>query len=251
MAKKINLLILIILLFGFPIQSVISYVSESPNYRLQKDSLNIGGLYSSSPNYQLEDTLGEAGSGIITSANYIFSGGYQAMDSDSYVSLSGPSTINLSPSFDVESGGQANGSGTWSVITNNSGGYSLSIKANSSPALVSGSNNFSDYLPTTADPDFVWSVATSDSFFGFSVVGSDIVSRFIDDGSVCNVGSNQTADRCWDGFDTTGKTIATAGLPNAPIGVDTTISLRAEAGSSKNQPAGNYEAVLIITAIAL
>jgi hypothetical protein len=249
--KKIILISLIFLVVGLLFNRAESYVSESTNYRLQKDSLNFGGILSSSPNYQLEDTLGEVGTGIITSANYVFAGGYQAMDSDSYVSLSGPTTIDLSPALDSDDGGQANGSGVWSVTTNNSAGYSLSIKANSLPALSSGSNSFTDYSPITVNPDFSWSVATTDSSFGFSVVGNDIVNRFIDDGSVCNAGSNQTTDSCWDGFDTTGKTIATAGVANAPTGIDTTVSLRAEIGADKNQPAGNYEAILTITAIAL
>ncbi len=249
--KKVISISLTFLMVGLFLNQADGFVSESTNYRLQKDSLNVGGIFSSSPNYRLEDTLGEAGTGVIASTNYIFSGGYQAMDSDSYISLSGPTTINLSPALDAEAGGQANGSGTWSVVTNSSGGYSLSIKANNSPALVSGGNSFADYSPATADPDFVWSVAANDSSFGFSVAGSDIVSRFVDDGSACNAGSNQTTDRCWDGLDTIDKTIATAGVANAPAGEDTVVNLRAEIGSSKSQPAGNYQAVLTITAIAL
>jgi hypothetical protein len=50
-----------LLLVGVPLAS--AFVASSTNYRIQTDSINVGGVLSTSTSYRAEDTLGESGVG--------------------------------------------------------------------------------------------------------------------------------------------------------------------------------------------
>src|SRR5690606_11468567 len=98
---------------------------------------------------------------------------------------------------------------------------------------------------------YEWTLASSDSAFGFSPEGDDVVTRFKNNGSVCNqAGGSVTSGYCWDGFSTTNASIASASSGNSPAGEITTVNLKAEAGSSASQPTGSYSATITITALA-
>lgn len=61
--------------------AVFAYVMESSNYKLERDSINIGGAEDgSSTNYQLRDTIGEIGSGGSGSGSYGVQAGYRQTD---------------------------------------------------------------------------------------------------------------------------------------------------------------------------
>ena len=63
--------------------SASAYTASSPNYQLEKDSLNVGGAdFSSSPNYFLSDTVGEIVSGLTNGANNNASSGYRFLELD-------------------------------------------------------------------------------------------------------------------------------------------------------------------------
>lgn len=235
----------------FPV-SAWAYVASSTNYRLERDSLNVGGLLATSTNYRIEDTVGEAGTGIGTSTSYNLYAGYQQFEAAATtLTISAPADVSLSPAISQDDGGTANGSAAWTVTTNNSAGYSLTIKAGSSPALAAGSDSFADYSPAGASPDFDFSVGDSASVFAFSPEGDHIVDNFKDDGSSCNTGATDTADACWDGLSTTAAVIAQSGSANSPGGTETTVKFRAAAGASKSQAAGAYQATVTVTATAL
>jgi len=231
--------------------SVSAYVAASDNYRLELDSVNFGGLRSTSVNYQLEDTAGESGTGILTSTNYVLYAGYQQMSSVGSITISAPSDVTLLPAIPETGGGTANGSASWTVTTNNPAGYSLAVAAATTPALKSGSNSFDDYLPAGSEPDFTFSVGSTEAVFAFSPEGSHLISRFQDDGAACAITSGDTSEACWDGLSTTPATIAQSNIANAPGGTITTLRLRAAAGESRTQPSGNYTASLTLTATAL
>lgn len=223
------------------------YVASSTNYQLERDSINFAGGLSTSTNYDIEDTLGEVGTGRSTSTSYILQAGYQ--QPSSYISISSPSDVTLSPDINGGVGGQANGSASWTVTTDNTGGYTMTAKAGSSPAMVSGANSFGDY---PSGPDFTWSVGAAASRFGFSPEGTDISATFKDNGSACSVGALDTALSCWQGFTTSSQTIAGSTSPNDGAGgTGTSIRFRAEAGAGANQTAGSYQAVITVTALAL
>lgn len=228
---------------------VSSQVATSTNYQIERDSINIGGSLSTSTNYGLQDTVGEVGTGEATSTNYTLLAGYQ-QPSDTFISITSPSDVNMD-SISGLIGGSSASSVTWTVTTNSNAGYTLAIKADASPALDSATDSFADYTPAGANPDFTWSIATTDAEFGYSVESSDVVTRFKDNGSSCNTGSSNTNDSCWDAFTTSNVTISSAASANAPTGTETRVELQAESGTNKILESGDYSTVLTVTAVAL
>lgn len=242
--------LIVINIFLFSAFSVYAFVAESNSYRLELDSLNVGGLYSTSGNFAVEDTVGEIATGFSSSNTYNLKAGYQQMG-DGFLALSGPTAVSLSPSLVGTVGGVSNGQATFKVTTDNSAGYSLRVQSLNTPALSSGANSFSDYSPVGSEPDFLFSVGSSQSVFAFSLLGLDVDDRYLDNGTVCGVGALNSNERCWDGFGSSPQIIAGNTGPNVPGGEDTTLLLRAAIGSNKNQASGNYSATIIITAIPL
>jgi hypothetical protein len=241
----------IILITGLVIaSSVVAAVATSTNYRIQFDSINVGGILSTSTNYKLEDTTGEVATGISTSTSFSLKAGYQQMN-ENFLSITAPADVTLSPSIPGISGGTANGSAAWTVVTDSSAGYQLTITSSSSPSLQSGSNSFADYTLAGANPDFTFSVGSSASELGFSPEGTDIVDRYKDNGSSCNTGSGDTVDRCWDPLSTSATTISQSSSSNHPSGTLTTVKFRAESGSNNFQAEGTYVATTTVTVISL
>jgi hypothetical protein len=231
-------------------QTISAAVMNSTNYSIQSDSVNFGGGLSTSTSYNQESTFGEIATGGSESSTYKIKAGYQQMHVV-YLAITAASDVTLSPTLDGTVAGVSNGSTAVTVTTDNAAGYELSIKASSSPALVSGGNFFADYTPAGANPDFTFSVAAADSEFGFSPEGSDIVASYKDNGSVCNSGSGDTVDSCWDALTTSNELIASKTSGTHPSGSITTLKFRAENGSSHLQSAGVYVATSTLTLIAL
>lgn len=239
--------IILTLIFGFA-SSAGAYVASSTNYRIDVDSINISGGESTSTSYKINDTVGEIGTGDSTSTSYNIDAGYQAMvGSEVTLTLSSPADVTLSPS--ITQGEASNGQAAWTVTTNNSAGYSLSVKAATSPALQSSGNSLADYSPS-GGADFTWTVASGSALFGFSPEGDDITSTYKDNGSSCGTGSSDTTNACWNGFSTTNQTISSKSSA-ASAGSLTTLKMRAEIGSSATATAGSYSAAITATAVAL
>jgi hypothetical protein len=197
----------------------------------------------------MEDTLGELGTGTSSSPTYRIKAGYQQMQ-ETYIAVTAPGNVTLAPAIPTVGGGTANGQATWTIVTDNPGGYSASVRASSSPALVSGANSFADYTLAAAPPDFIFSVPAAGSEFGYSPEGVDVVQRFLDNGGTCNLGSSETADRCWDPLSTSPQTVALRTTSNHPSGTSLTLKFRAESGASNVQPPGSYQATTTMTIMA-
>lgn len=71
----ISFLIVIIIFSG---SLVLAQVMSSPNYQIQKDSLNVGGGEQSSANYLMTETLGELATGDLASASFRLKAGFLA-----------------------------------------------------------------------------------------------------------------------------------------------------------------------------
>ncbi len=240
----------VFILIFFLFRIVSAQVMQSTTYKIQSDSINIGGNENStSTNYSVSDTLGEVGTGSSNSANYYMQAGYRQMQ-ESYISISSPADVSLG-SISGLTGGIGTGSAVWTVTTDNMGGYSMSIKSSTNPSMTSSGSNFPDYTPSTSDPDFTFINPSNNSNFGFSPEGTDILAKYKDNGSVCNSGSSDTVDKCWDGFSTTSKDIVNRQSSNHPNGTNTTIKFRAESGSSNIKPSGVYTSTITVTAITL
>ena len=252
MAEKIITIFSVGFLITFSCPTnLFGYVAASSNYRIERDSINFAGTRSTSSNYIDEDTLGEVGTGRLTSTNYLLDAGYQQHNLPSSITITSPADVTLLPPPNTLQGGVANGSTSWTVTTANPAGYILTIAASAAPALVSGSNNFANYTPAGSDPDYTWAVSASVSEFGFSPESSDLVSKYKDNGTACNIGALDTSSACWDSITTSSKVIASRVNQNNPSGTATTVRFRAEAGSTASQAAGLYVAVITLTAIAL
>lgn len=225
-------------------------VMQSTNYRLQQDSINFAGGLSSSTNYTLEGTAGEVGTGDRSSTNFNLRGGYQQLDTN-FIAISTVPPVVMTPALPGITGGTANGSTTVTVTTDSPAGYELSIAASQSPALQKGGDSIADYVPAGAPPDFTFTTGSTQSHFGYSPAGTDIVDRFRDNGSVCGVGSGDTALACWDGLSVSDEAIARGSGANVPSGVETEIYFRVGVGGTVGQPSGTYVATTTVTAIAL
>lgn len=225
-------------------------VMSSTNYKLESDSINFAGGRSASGSYIIEDTAGEIATGLSSSANFIMKAGYQ-QNSVVTISVTPASNVTMSPSIGGLTGGTANGQTSFNVVTDNPAGYTATIKAQSSPALVTATDSFADYVPTGADPDFSFVNASNASSFAFSPEGADTASRYLNSGITCGLGSSETADACWDGLSTTDKTILNRTSSNQPAGTTSVIKFRAASGSSHVQQDGVYVATTTVTVLSL
>lgn len=235
------------LLNSFVVSS--AQVMQSASYKIESDSVNFGGGLSTSTNYSLESTAGEIATGESGSTNFNIKAGYQQMTT-TFLSMTTPSDVTMSPSIPGISGGIADGSTSVTVMTDSGAGYSLSINASQSPAMQKGSDSIADYVPGGV-PDFAFAAGASDAHFGYSPEGADIASRFKDDGGACAVGALDTPFSCWDGLRTVGEEIARRASANTPDGSVTTIHFRVGIGGSVVQTAGVYTATTTLTALAL
>jgi len=206
------------------------------------------------------DVSGNNNTGTIYGATYtadtpaatckVLNAGYRTMD-EIYIAMTDPADVVMSPDLGGMTGGTSYGSTSWNVTTDSRGGYQVSVRAGTSPALMSGVESFADYTPAGSAPDFIWSIADTDSEFGFTIEGEDTISKFLDNGSACNTGTGNIADRCWGPFTTNDQVVAGSSFGNHPLGTETTIKLRAQSGTSHLQSNGLYQATITVTALAL
>lgn len=223
---------------------------SSSSYKIPSDSLNAGGQQSSSGLYNLVDTAGELGTGDSASGTYAINAGFLS-EQATYISITAAGSVSMSPSISGVSGGTGSGSMSWTVVTDSAAGYALNIHSTTTPAMRSAGSSFADYTPAGSDPDFTWSVASTDSEFGFTPEGADVISRFKDNGSICNSGSSNTTDKCWDAITTSDTLIAQSSAGNHPSGTLTTVKVQAESGTTHIQPNGSYTATIVATAVPL
>lgn len=224
---------------------------QSPSYQIESDSVNVGGARSTSTSYQLEDTAGEVATGPSSSDNFELRAGYQQMQ-DVFISLTQPDPVTLSPAIPGVSGGTSTGSTTLTVTTDNPAGYDIEIAATADPAMQTAGSaaTIADYVPSGAS-DFTFTTASSQAHLGYNVVSSAAATQFINDGSSCGSGGLNTSVNCWDGLDTTGAVIASAGTANHPTGTDIVIHFQVGVGDNVVQPPGTYVATTTVTAIPL
>lgn len=247
-------LILHILGIAVLLVSVATQVSaqamQSSSYRIQNDSVNVGGLYGSSASYRLEDTAGEIATGESSSTNYALKAGYQQMQ-ETYLALTAAADVTMSPSLGGVVGGESDGSTSVTATTDNIAGYQLTLTASSSPAMQSGTDTISDYVPGGASPDFTFSTDSTESHLAFSPEGSAVSDRYRDNGIACGVDTGETALACWDGLSTTPRVIAESTTGNHPNGTATSIRFKVGIGSGAGQVEGVYTATTTLTLLPL
>ncbi len=223
---------------------------QSSNYRIQQDSMNAGGVRSTSGTYSMEDTVGEQATGYSGSASYNLKAGYQQMDSVG-LALTGAANVTLLPALQTTGGGTSTGSLPLTATTDNTTGYQMSIKVSNNPAMQSNSASIPNYAPVGADPDFEFITPVAAAAFAFSPEGTEIVQKYKDDGTACNIGTFDTTGACWNLLSTIDDVIATRGTANNPLGTVTTLKFQVAADAATTLSAGSYIATTTVTLIAL
>lgn len=249
--KKRNIIFALSLIFGTLLFSsnIFADYMQGGTYRIQSDSLNMGGEASSSGSYKISDTLGEVGTGDSNSPTYYMHAGFWQMQ-ESFISISNPSDLVMSSMAGL-SGGSSEGTMSWLVTTDNTAGYSMTIASTTTPAMQSIEDSLDDYTPASSDPDYNFINPSTTSRFGFSPEGTQAIQRFKDNGSACNTGSLETQGKCWDGLSTTPKEMAGSGTSNIPSGSNVTVRFRAESGADHIQTSGDYNVTIVVTAVTL
>lgn len=232
---------------------ILAYVMSNNQYYMQADSINFAGGASTSTLFYLEDTLGEVGTGYSTNTDYSLHAGFQQTGGERYLSLSAPIQVVMIPIIFGVSGGASSVVSTVHAITNNPDGYTLMVRASTSPALQSTSTgaSFANYTPAVSStPDFNWNVSAFDSEFGFTADGPDIVELYRDNGSACNqTVDSGTAKTCWNALTNLNTNVCRSHSANDSFGGSSTIlEFRAESGIHNIQPPGMYQSVVTLTA---
>lgn len=175
---------------------------------------------------------------------------------DSGISITSPADVtmsNLGTTVD-----NSTGSAVWNVKTNDADGYNLSVKASTSPAMVSGANSFLDYTEATPGTPDTWSLDANTIQFGFSGIGSDVENVNSDqyaangettcDNGVASSTVNSTIR--FLGFETSNQLLATRGSTTTTSGVDTKICFAA-GQNGVYAPSGVYQATITATAVVI
>ena len=173
--------------------------------------------------------------------------------------LTSANNVTMNGSIAGVTGGTSYGTTTVIVTTNDSAGYTMTIKASSSPAMQGDSQGgtISDYAPSvTGIPDYAFTAASAGAHkFGFSVSASttaDLATKFKDNGSsTCNTGSADTSGSgsCWMGLSTTAtSTMVTSGETTAS-GSTSSVYFIVSVGSNSGLAEDTYVATATLTAV--
>jgi hypothetical protein len=232
------------------LNSLNAYVMQSTNFQIQSDDLSPSGGKWASVNYIFKDTFGEISTGISDSTSYSMRAGYQEMQ-ETYISVSQPGVLNMTPSIPGITGGTANVSGTFNVICDNVAGFSMNLKASTSHAMVAIGEPTYYFANYPATPSYSWTVYSGDAQFGYTVepeTAADTDSAFLDDNSNnCGTGSYNGTGTCWSGFNGTNTTTVINRTVRTDIdGEDEVIKFRAQSNNSFLE-SGTYTATITAT----
>ncbi len=164
--------------------------------------------------------------------------------------------VTMTPSLGGITGGTSNGTTTVVVLTNDSSGYTMTIKASSSPAMQGNTqgDTIADYTPAAAGvPDYTYSVPSNEEF-GYTVLASttaDLAQKFLDNGSdTCNTGSADTsgAASCWYGLSTTATSTIVRNTETAASGSTSSVVFKLTINSGSSVIEDTYTATTTLTA---
>jgi hypothetical protein len=166
------------------------------------------------------------------------------------ISITSPSDTTMSATLGVAQH-SATATTTWNVKTNSAAGYTLAVRATSTPAMTAtaGGYTIADYqvgAPNT------WNATTGNAYFGYSAFGTDISTGTWGSGSVC-YGASQNATSTtlkYKGLTTSDVTVATRSSTTTPTGNDSTFCYAVEQNNFYI-PSATYQATVIATATTL
>lgn len=171
------------------------------------------------------------------------------LDVTTGITISNGADVTMVPNIGVVSDGSI-GSSSWVVKTNATNGYTLAVKASSSPALVSGINSFADYTEASLGVPEPWSISVGAKEFGFSAYGTDTATGTWGTSVSCGAAGVPAGSQNYVGFQTSDKTIATRATVTPTAGVTTNICFAA-AQNGVYAASGTYTAIITATATTL
>lgn len=163
--------------------------------------------------------------------------------------------VTMTPTLGGVTGGTSKGTTTVIVLTNDANGYTMTVKASSSPAMRGDTQggSIADYTSVPGVPDFAYSVPTG-AEFGYTVSASttsDLAQKFLDDTSACNTGSADTSGSasCWYGLSTVATTTIVRTTETAASGSTSTMTFSLTINAGSGLPEDTYTATATLTAV--
>jgi len=128
-----------------------AYVMSSTNYRIQSDSLNIGGKRQTSTNYQIEDTIGDIATDTSDNASFKIKAGYQATWEYPPV-LIFSITDNAATLGTITTSSASTDTAGFTVATDAADGYAVTISGNTLTSNSSSVDIDALTIPTASSP---------------------------------------------------------------------------------------------------
>ncbi len=169
------------------------------------------------------------------------------------VTISNGSDTTMTPNIGIASD-RSIGSSSWVVATNSATGYTLAVKASTTPALKNGSvDNFVDYTEATPGTADAWGgVASGTKEFGYSAYGTDVPTGTWGTQSNCGNTGTGVPDVLgkYRGFSTSDVVIASRAGVTPSAGITSNICFAAQQ-NAVYAASGTYTATITATATAL
>jgi hypothetical protein len=171
------------------------------------------------------------------------------------ISITDGAASTMAPNIGITAN-KSVGSSSWNVKTNSATGYTLAVKASTSPALqntvANPDDTFTDYTEASAGVPDVWAgVASGQKEFGFSGHGTDVPVSF---GTATTCGNTTSgvpdANGKFLGFDMSDQTLATRATVTTTAGITTNICFAAEQNGTY-AASGTYTATITATATTI
>lgn len=170
--------------------------------------------------------------------------------------------VSMSPSIAGLTGGTANGSTSFVIISNSASGHTVDLAFSSTTAMNGNTTSgyINNYTPASAGvPDYTFGIggAGTPGEFAYSVTASEtpttagIDASFLNNGAACNTGSTSSAGNCWLNPSTTAERIITRSSVTGYGTATTTLSFRVSLPSNPNPviPGDTYTATATLTAL--
>jgi len=164
------------------------------------------------------------------------------------LTLSDGANVTMSPPIGISANSSIGGS-YWIATTNNESGYTLAVKASTSPALKSGTNSFADYTTTVTDTPETWSADSGTYQFGYSVNGNDVSTSTWGTATTCGSSGVPDTSGKYRGFTTSDINVASTSTVTPFTGTQTNICFAAEQ-NGVFAPSGSYTATITATMTA-
>lgn len=171
------------------------------------------------------------------------------LDVTAGITISDGDPVIMAPNIGIVSDSSI-GSSSWLVKTNALNGYTLAVKATTTPALKSGTESFADYTELVLGTPEAWSVGAGDKEFGFSAYGTDTATATWGTAASCGAAGVPDVAQYYVGLSTSDKTIATRAAVTPTAGITTTICFAA-AQNAIYAASGTYTATITATATTL